>query len=212
MRRTLIALVSALGLFLPPAPTQAQTDGTGIFAGAHGMTDGVQRGFTPTGGRFVGLNSIGFVVIELDTIDHAKEATLALTSNIADFIAAAGTAGALRPASIRDLGDQTIARAGTITSTSKGTSTETMVAVIGYRSGRFVSVCYGDGKITDPLLELAGIAEKLIDRTPKPKDAPLNNDGLRQDGLWNMLPTLHDVPEGFVVDNEAAPRQGTPTP
>ncbi len=212
MRRMLLSVGSVLALLLSPAPTQAQTDGTGILAGTHGMTGAVDRSFSPTGGRFVGLNSIHFVVIEFDTIDHAKEATLALTSNIANALPAVGTSGALRPASIRELGDQAIARAGTLTSTSNGTTTESMIAIIGYRSGRFVSICYGEGKITDPLSELAEIAEKLVDRTPKSKDAPLNSDGLRQDGLWNMLPTLSDIPEGFVVDDEAAPRQGTPTP
>ena len=69
------------------------------------------------------------------------------------------------------------------------------------------------------MTDLAGVAEKVVGRELGGEATPVAADGLRSGGLWDLLPRLADLPEGFVLDEERVPApfdplpgQGTPEP
>ena len=70
------------------------------------------------------------------------------------------------------------------------------MAVLLVRSDRFVWVLAGGGLTGDPIAELTPVSEALVERQPG-GDVVEGADGMRSGGLWDMLPTIEDVPVGL---------------
>jgi hypothetical protein len=204
--------------------TSEQQSDPPLLPGLHGVEETAVRQYEASGARFIGPISLTFSVLRFDTIAHAQEAVPIMAARVAETFEAPNFDGSLQPASVRSLGDQASAQAGTF-KLGEG-KVEVNIAVVSFRRGRFVRVLSGYGR-GDPLLELADIGERIEGRTSSmaapPSTAALPtiapDDGLRHGGMWDMLPTLEDIPEGFVLTLEggSAPysvseQEDAPTP
>ena len=93
------------------------------------------------------------------------------------------------------------------------------IAILVVRRGAILRFFVGGAVAGDPLTELTHIAEAVVDREPGGAATPVSSEGLRTGGLWDLLPRLADLPEGFIRQHERVPepfaplpRQGTPEP
>ena len=75
-----------------------------------------------------------------------------------------------------------------------------------------VHLLYGAALAGDPLTDIAVIAEKILGRQPGGDATPIGDEGLREGGLWDLLPRLEDLLEGFVLDEEKVPAPFDPLP
>jgi hypothetical protein len=207
-------------LSLTDAPTLAQeAQGTPSprgewLAELAGAEDAALRNFEASGLRLIGSLFLLFGVCQFDTPEHAEDAAPALGTRTVDNLQAPPGSGSLKPASVRPLGDQALAFAGTIEAPADDDSPirEATAAVLVVREAAFVHVMVGAAIAGDPLTDLAGIAEKVAGREPGGDETPVAADGLREGGLWDLLPRLADLPEGFVLDQEQVPAPFDPLP
>jgi hypothetical protein len=80
-------------------------------------------------------------------------------------------------------------------------------------------IMIASGFAGDQLPEIFAISRAIVGRVPGPRDstATMIPGELRHDGIWAVLPTLNDIPEGFVffedrLPGEASSAMETPTP
>ena len=57
---------------------------------------------------------------------------------------------------------------------------------------------------SDALTDTVGTIKKSVDRSPSEAAPSCDRDGMHRGGLWDTLPTLDDLPTGFVLDEESA--------
>jgi hypothetical protein len=184
------------------------------LVGIEGVQNSAVRNFMASGFRFVGTLRFGFLVAEFRDDGAASAAVPALAARTEHGLERTNRdAPGLRPASVRPLGDEAIAYAGQVNTEGEDEDFDTVtLAFIVVREGHYVHVLYGGALAGDPLIEIADIAEKILGRDPGGDETPVAADGLREGGLWDLLPRLADLPEGFVLDEERVPAPFDPLP
>lgn len=169
-----------------------------------GFVGGATRRFQATGMRLLGSNLFVTGVFVFDSEDVAKlafgeivDTTLLRMSEGGDF----GEVGEIQPASVSNLGDEAQAYLTKVDSDG----TELAIGVVFWRDSVAVYTGFSaslDGG--DPFTELFALARAITGReyvdmvvvgTGDPTD-------MRTGGVWDLLPTLSDIPEGFVFVDE----------
>lgn len=180
-----------------------------------GFVDGAQRRFQATGMRLLGSNVFVTGVYVFNSEDVARLAFGEIVDTILLRIEeseAIGEVGEIRPASVSNLGEESQAY---LTKTDMD-GTELALGVVFWRDGVAVytgiSASLGGG---DPFTELFALARAITGR--EYVDAPVEWSGdegdIRSGGVWDLLPTLSDIPEGFVfVDEEEIANVGAAAP
>lgn len=205
MMRLLVACVASIVLLAPllarAQPSErAQPPSTTI-------TDAAIREYASVGAPGDGMTWMLCEVVVFDADWRATGIPGGLLEQTIKAIAPDVTMGVLRPVSIRPIGDEVVAKAGTL-NIRKDADSETQntpAAIISFRDGRFVYLLLGHGTTTNPLQTLADIGEKLVGRTARDYFSTVTADGLHLGGVWDLLPGLEDMPEGFVVASETVP-------
>jgi hypothetical protein len=108
-----------------------------------------------------------------------------------------------QPVSAPKLGDRRIARAWTLTSSG----IEFSAGVFAIQSGTDVYFLMTFGRGINPMQELAGVADAILNGEPRE-----GGDGIKTGGLWDLLPTLDEVPFGLSVTLEKVPEDWGPVP
>ena len=216
----LVALAVAGGLFVAgPAvahqgasPT-AEPDGEdrpSILADLPGIEEAVARDFDASGMRLVGTLVFRFAAARFDEPESAEAAIPVVLDRYLDRLGdEAGDVSGVRAASVRDLGDETVARAGEIVTPGED-EPDLTVAILAVRRGALLQLFVGAALAGDPLADVADIAEAGVEREPGGDATPTGDDGMRTGGLWDVLPRLDDLPEGFVFVEERIPGEETP--
>ena len=205
MKRTVVALLLA-GVTVAAGwfPGSAQGNANS-FPEIEGLRTAVGRTFGPSGFRLVGTLALLFTVTDFENENSAAAGMPQLGDQLIVDLAEQGndTSGP-KSASVRPLGDERIAYAGTLIALEEDDSTfdEFMVAALVVREGVFVHFMYGAAIAGDPLADLAAVAEKIIGRQPGGDVTSVGDDGVREGGLWDLLPRIEDLPEGFVLEKE----------
>jgi hypothetical protein len=204
MRHLLPFLVLAFALADSPltAAGQEVTPSNTRVAPPAGYLAQARREFNASGTRLVGTSALSFIVAEFDTDEHA-EAAVPLVSDV--VLGSLANQGTLAPTSAPTFGDSTVAYTGKLEHEDYTFD----AAMLTIRDGRYVHVWFAAGLAADPLLDLTTLAERLLQDTSQVRATPEFNE------LLNRLPTLRDLPTGFVLGNEvvepAAQSVGTPS-
>ena len=153
----------------------------------------------------------------------ARDGALAFRFGVGEFVDAASAAAALpavveriraqpnlaalRPATAPAFGDEAHAFAGPVPSGE--TTLETVILIV--RADRYLYLWIASGLASDPFPDLIAVAERVFAR-PAPADAsPAPGDGTAP-WLLGRLPTLNDLPAGFVMSKEASEVEAVATP
>ena len=198
-----VMAVLVAGLGVSRASVNAQVDATfgGAISELTKVKGAVTRSFAATGFRPVGPILMQFIVVEFDSEDDAKSGAEQLAPDVLAFLG--GESRGYKQASVRPLGDDVLAYAGTIdvVSSTAGEPGTFVGAILFVRDAAFLHVAFGAGFAGDPLADLTNTVESVLDRhrtggTPVASMAPHRGE------LWDALPMLVDIPEGFTVDEE----------
>ena len=168
----------------PPAADPAETQAL------PGLVAYAERLFVASGTRFVGTAAFRFGVLEFRSEELAAASFPGVVAQVRN---APGLIGA-REASAPRVAQQSVALAGDLHRDDSGAGASVDVAYLLFRDGRFVHVWAGAGLAADPLPELVDLAGAVLGR---PEDGG---------GLLDRLPTLQELPTGFVLEGEAAER------
>jgi hypothetical protein len=183
-----------------PAPSSSKVDLSDIEGGK----EYVIRAFAVSGIRLVGTLGLQFVSVRFENPDHAHEAFAVLGDR---FVAAIeGDASGVRRASADRMGDESVAYVGTVRSIEPEPDEvdSLVVALAVVRTGAILRIGVGFSLATDPLTDTVETLAKAVDRQPSAAAPTCDADGLHHGGLWDTLPTLDDLPTGFVLDEESS--------
>jgi len=204
MRQLLPFLAFVFALVLAPLPTAAQeaTPSSTRPGPAEGYLAQASREFNASGVRLIGTAAMAFIVAEFDTDENAEKGVPLVSEAVLESIANQGT---LAPTSAPTYGDSTLAYTGKLD--NEGYSFD--AAILTIRDGRYVHVWFAAGLAADPLLDLTTLADRLL------RDASQARATRESEELLNRLPSLSDMPTGFVLGKEevqqAAQPMSTPT-
>jgi hypothetical protein len=106
---------------------------------------------------------------------------------------------AIRPASVRKLGDMNWAWTFTVTTPKSDLSWEWGITAI--MQGTWVQILAGSTFAGSSIVHLADIAGKTLARWPNKESASLK-EGLFIGDVFSSLPVLADVPEGVTIDED----------
>lgn len=151
-----------------------------------GFVTGAIRQYEAPGVRLMGMLALHASVYVYESDDAATTALPAIVAFMDGEIAANG--GTLAPASAPDLGDEAMAFAGDLT---QGETTY-VAAMLAWRDGSKVSTLVAAGLSGDLFPEMMAVAEAMQGRV------------FWSGGAWDLLPTLEDMPVGFVLKDEEA--------
>lgn len=184
MRRLVLSLLVA---FMVASPTAAQVATPEPHVPYPGEVAYASRVFDASGMRLVGIIRLSFSAIEFESENAARDG---MVESYERWLASASEDGnvvTMQEASAPSIRDETLAMAGTIT-TSDGI--EISVATLQVRIDRFVLGMVGGGFVADALPELVRIADLVVPR------------GEASGELADWLPVLADMPTGFVLAEE----------
>jgi hypothetical protein len=169
-----------------------------------GFIIGAERNFAASGMRAAGPSAIAVGVYQFES----AEAATTVFPGLADFYRARlDTVGdALRPASTPDLGDEVLAYAGEVPTEDGVTVT---IGLLCWREATVISVAAAAGLSGEQLVPLFTIAERMAQRghpgrqvSDAPVATPTGAQDMHTGGVWDLLPTLADLPEGFVFSSD----------
>lgn len=213
----LVALVTLLAA-IPPAVVAAQDAGATstadetVLFDLPGSENAALRGFNPSGARFVGTAAMVFAVVRFDSPERAEDALPLLLGRFRrNPPGNGGNLTGVRPASVRAIGDDRLAYVGTLEFRDEDRPDSDLALLLVHRDD-VVYFMFGLALVGDPLPDLANVAEVIIDREPGARATPVASDGLRTGGLWELLPRLDDLPEGFVFSEDQVPPPFDPLP
>lgn len=204
-----MAAMLALGTVAPAMARQDASPTAGPTWRPPGLTFGAARQFDAPGLRLIGPMRIMTAAVVFDTEAHAEDAM----PSAVDFAQAISQMepDSIRPASApKDLGDEAVAYIGEVA--PEGQSQAFATGLLVWREQRlYTMIGYGFAG-TDVLTELfalgRSISGRAVGNTPT---APVAAHNLWSGGVWDLLPTLADVPEGFVFESDT-PISGTLDP
>jgi hypothetical protein len=206
-RRSFIqaAVASLLPLRLANEQTGAQQRAATPASGpAPGFLGGAERRFEASGMRLTGALVISTAAYAFDSETHAVEAFPSLIEHTRGAIET--DASPLHEASAPPLGDEHAAYVGEVPGPDES-SPRFAVGLVFWRDGDLIIVMFAGGLAGDQLAELVPTAQAIAGREPGPPTAATLVPGnMRSGGLWDVLPTLEDAPEGFVFLEDRIPR------
>jgi hypothetical protein len=158
------------------------------------------RTFHASGSSQIGTRSLAFAVFEFDSVENAEKAVPMLNQ-----VYRGGTSlGTFLPTSTTAYRDSTFAFTGKVE--IEGFTFDHAILII--RDGRFVHLWVASGRAANPLLDLTAVAHRLFEDTPSVDATP------RSDTLLSRVPTLNDLPTGFVLlkqgEHQVVQPTGTP--
>ena len=202
--------IAALGLFPAPyafAQQETESSVTQRVGTFRGRLDGASRSFAPSAVRLIGTSFISTFVVTYNTKVNVAAAFPWLTDYRLDFLfrnQAQAVSETLRQASAPDLGDEAVAYVGDFVDSANPDITY----VLGFIAWREKAIIYqnvGLSRETGPLPDLFAVASNITGRelNGDPVSTPTSPQDMHIGGIWDLLPTLADVPEGFVfVEDE----------
>jgi hypothetical protein len=223
--RRVVALVLAVVVLAGAVPVSAQeptpTPVPLLVPEIKGVQDAALRSFAATGLRIASPISLAVEVIRFDSGKHGKDAIDTLLERQMQRLAQGGDTSGIKRASADKIGDETRAFGGSLKLTDTSAPIEE-IAIGGaiVRRDEFVFVALVGSLGGDSITPALEIMRKIVDRQPGQGATPTDADGMRTGGLWDMLPTLDDVPEGLTFDEDRVPvpfdplpgQDATPTP
>lgn len=191
MRRLTLALL-ALVLAMPSVAAQ---DASPVLVAQ------ATRDFEASGLRLVGTLAITTSVYEMAS-DADAELALPMVVNAALAMVEDG-GGSMQLASATDVGDESFAYAGEIADPANPETTY-VSGILAWRDGPVVVLMVGGALAGDPLTDLAMVARNIEGREPANAIAtpPATPQGVGSGGIWDRLPTLADMPDGFVFKSD----------
>jgi hypothetical protein len=192
-----------------PSPTALPT-----LDGIDGLADAAVRSFEASGIRLIGTAQFSFMVVRFDDVEAARSGIERVIANQIARIDQQSDVSDLKRASIGSIGDETLAHAGEVVVDDPGDAAvePLIVGIVAARRAAYVQLGQGVALAGDPLVDVSGVLKKTIDRAEGGDATPVDGDGMRTGGLWDMLPRLEDLPEGFVLDEERVPAPFDPLP
>jgi hypothetical protein len=211
-----IASVSAFSLS-PGGIFAQQSTATPASEAITGIIAASERRFEASGLRLLGAGAISVFAYQFDSAEHAAEGFAAVIEFFRDYFETGATA--MQQASAPRLGDQRVAYVGELPESSEPDARLLAGGLFGWQDDDVVIVMIAIGLAGDQLAELFAIGNAIVGRVPGPRAAAaISFPGeMRRGGIWDVLPTLEDVPEGFVFLEDRVPGQAsgpaeTPTP
>jgi len=198
-------------ILFPVSPALARQDVTPTpraTVTVPGFIEGATRNFQAPAGRLVGTGFISALVVITDTDEHAAAAFPDLVDYYRDYLYRDQTESiseTLRPASTPDLGDEAAAYAGEFAD-PKNPNALFLAAIFCWREGPIIYENFALSRGVDPLPDLFAVGRKITGREQNndPVSVPASPQEMHTGGVWDLLPTLADVPEGLVFLNDEA--------
>lgn len=165
---------------------------------APGVLDGVRRDFVAASPELVGLVVVITRVAQFDTAAHAHDAIDQWFVDRTDAEDNALDFSGLSPVGVQPIQDETRALAGAVLDEDGDDFASALLAV---RDESFLytfETFRGTGSALD---DATLIAKRLFGLEPQEVSAVPGAD-YRTGGLWDRLPRLEDLPQGFVLDDE----------
>lgn len=208
----LVVLIVVLALMPISLSAEQATPTPNAQRASNGYVASGSRTFRSAGPRAYGVNSILFNVYVCHSAYSAQQVMQQIVVNIPNLELPADT-GDFQQASISDLGDEAQAY---LALTEPG-EFQGYYGIVVWRDGENVYVGFAFSVGRDPFQELFSIGRTITGRQYRdtPTLTPVSGIGPRTGGVWDLLPTLSDFPEGFVfvVDEDSAlTEKATPTP
>ncbi len=219
MRTRIIALL-IVGLLLAPglAAAQSTTPGTttrgadplstpntiatpapcyGLFCGLI-VQKKATRKFDASGFNLLGLQQIQAAVVVFNSSKDATTAMAMLLPNETALIhSRASMQSKVQETSVRALGDESLAISADIPKTDKSIGYEAVV--VAERTESEIRVLIGLGALpSDPVKQLADVLESSLRRHVTDAAVSRTANGMTVGGVYDALPQLRDLPEGFV--------------
>jgi len=187
-----------------PTPTAAATpDQDAVLFGAKGVERYVTRAFGAAGPTIVGP-AVLLCGVALFSSDEAAEAAMSLTlDGYIELMAETFDPAPLRKASVRDIdADAAMAYAGTVPFLDPDNPFgEVTFVLLAAQRGTVLRVMLCAALVEDPFPYITSVYDVIVRR--KPSDDPETlEDGYHTGGVWDMLPTIDDVPSGLVFHED----------
>jgi hypothetical protein len=199
--------ISALAQEVTPTPIPL------LVPELEGAEDAAIRSFQSTGFDPTGIISIATEVIRFDSADHAHDAMDPIIERQMARLGQGGDTSEIKPSSIDQIGDDTTAMAGTLAFADTDSPISGVVAGLVFaRRAEFVFVTLAASLAGDAVGAAADVTRTVISREPGETATPEAEGGMRTGGLWEMLPTLDDLPSGLVFDEDRVPVPFEPLP
>lgn len=151
--------------------------------------------------RLAGTMALRVTVFVFDDAAVAARAFPSTAGSMRDQMGERGEA--LRPASPADVGDEALAWVGDVPA-DDGSAMTFSLGIFAWREGPAIYVAYGGGFMGDPLPDLFAVGRAIEGRrfVAGPVATPAGSAQMHTGGVWDLLPTLADVPEGLVFADE----------
>jgi len=194
----------------PVATTTPESSGSAVDSEffVPGMKDIALRSFESVPSATDGILGLSAVVAEFSSADAADAGVDLIVDRYIDLRAERGDATVTmsepKRVSAPKLGDRRVALAWTFTSSG----IELPAAVLGVQLNTRVYFFMIVGRNINPMEELAVVAESILGEAPRQGIG----DGVKSGGLWDLLPTLDEVPFGLSVASEKVPEDWGPVP
>ena len=204
---TLSTTIPALAQDVTPTPIPL------LVPEIEGAQDAAIRSYGATGLDPTGMISIAMEVVRFDSADHAHEALETITERQMARLGQGGDTSAIQQASVDQIGDETTANAGQLTFTDTSSPIQgIIVGLVIARNGEFVFLTLAGSLAGNAVGTASDVTKAVIDRQRGDDATPVADNGMRSGGLWDMLPTLDDIPSGLVFDEDRVPVPFEPLP
>lgn len=191
----LVVLIALVGI--SPSITAAQSATPWPTEVLAAYREGGLREFRSAGMRLLGPAAITVAAYRFEADKAAAQAFPRLCGSIHEQMG-----GDLQTASAPNLGDETLALAGE----AEGDDPETLfpVGLVCWRDGPVVFLGFSAGLAGEQLPALFDVARTMKEQTAQANAAatPAPDQEMRTGGVWDLLPRLQDMPEGFVLERE----------
>ena len=167
-----------------------------------GQVAEAEREFSVRGTRPGGALAFRFGVAEFASLETA----IAALPVVVDRIAAEQTMADLEQGTVGRIGDETLLFEGPV----PGSGVVLDTAILLVRDGRYVHLWIGAALDADPVPDLLAVADRVLPDssaaggTPGATPAGTPNGAPNPEALLDRLPTINDLPEGFVMSSEGS--------
>ncbi|MFL5760317.1 MAG: DUF4352 domain-containing protein [Thermomicrobiales bacterium] len=215
--RRVIALVLVVVLLAGAVPASAQeptpTPVPLLVPEINGVQDAAIRSFIATGFSLASPIYLTSAVVEFDSDEHTHDAMPIVRDRYLQSIGQNGDVSGIKKTSAKKIGDETIALSGPLKVSDPDVPiTELACGLVVVRHDRYV-LLVGVGSIGgDSIGAALGTARAMVEKHKGGDVTPTDADGMRTGGLWAMLPTLDDIPEGLTFAEERVPVPFAPLP
>jgi hypothetical protein len=168
-----------------------------------GLQDAAARSFEAPADGSSGTFSMNFIVLQFEDEAAADDAIEEVVVHYLDLQELKNdVAPSLKPTRAPDMGDRAIAYEWQINTEALAVN----LAMLVFSKGDLVYYMTAGGFDVDPLIDLEAVAKSMVSGDER----PTADDNLRSGALWDLLPTLNELPEGFKVRDELVPQMFGP--